>query len=580
MTSACISCMTATAGLDIPKQVPQKGPTGPEGGAVVGLRHGESGDSSWQQFVASLKELQDASKPEDFIQQVFKRAEPETDARGVTSAAQVGSRADGAEKRIEFDEVRSISFPSAAEEAHSSGYKRARGITPLIGMGSPDPTSVDEAHVRPGIRTPRKEKEKEDGIMSAWNQLATPPDQVQGADVLTRQPGTAAANDPMPSQVSANLKPAPVALAGSLDNGTSDHAANEVIHQTSASKNANEDRRTSEKGDVSNASVPRFSEISKEVDGDGDSSAGSTLTKVGPHEIHAGVRELAANPKRDERSITPLRSDAVEQGTPELGSTERQARTTSKSVRSEPKQVVDTGSSRLQAGTDEWKTGNAAGNHAEPAHVAQIASVQVRASEGRHFEAAVMHDPSIASSFGSHKSPQASTPLQIRDPESSGREVFAALDAGSAESTPKWVRAGAHQAEAGYQDPDIGWVSVRAHARADGVHAALVPSSTEAAQSLGGHLSTLSAYLADHHSSVQSVSISAPEAGWNESFLGQGSDQNTTQHGTGNDRSGAGAETESDPSPPVHSLAPANRDGEIVQQAIVPGESRYISVVA
>ena len=108
--------------------------------------------------------------------------------------------------------------------------------------------------------------------------------------------------------------------------------------------------------------------------------------------------------------------------------------------------------------------------------------------------------------------------------------TFAALDAEAAPGTPSWVHAGARRAEAGFQDPDLGWVGVRADLSADGVHAALVPGSAEAAQALGGHLAGLNAYLAEQHAPVQTLTMSSPEAGGGDSAASQGMNQGTGQN--------------------------------------------------
>jgi hypothetical protein len=94
------------------------------------------------------------------------------------------------------------------------------------------------------------------------------------------------------------------------------------------------------------------------------------------------------------------------------------------------------------------------------------------------------------------------------------RETFATLDAEGATGKPTWIHAGAQQAEAGFQDPTLGWVSVRADASGGGVHAELVPGSADAAQALGSHMAGLNAYLAEHHTPVETLTLSAPESGW------------------------------------------------------------------
>ena len=108
------------------------------------------------------------------------------------------------------------------------------------------------------------------------------------------------------------------------------------------------------------------------------------------------------------------------------------------------------------------------------------------------------------------------------------QDTFAALDAGTAVGAPNWVHAGGRQAEAGFEDPALGWVSVRADLSAGGVHAAVVPGSTEAAQALSGHLAGLSAYLSEEHTPVATLTMAAPQNGAAQSDLNQG-----MQHGSG-----------------------------------------------
>ncbi len=95
--------------------------------------------------------------------------------------------------------------------------------------------------------------------------------------------------------------------------------------------------------------------------------------------------------------------------------------------------------------------------------------------------------------------------------ESTAQATFAALDTGSSPGTTTWVHAGTRSAEAGFQDPTLGWVGVRADASGGGVHASLVPGSAEAAVTLGGHLAGLNSYLAEQHTPVDSITLAAPE---------------------------------------------------------------------
>lgn len=91
------------------------------------------------------------------------------------------------------------------------------------------------------------------------------------------------------------------------------------------------------------------------------------------------------------------------------------------------------------------------------------------------------------------------------------KETFAALDSTSEVGKQVWVHAGGQRAEAGFEDPSLGWVGVRAESGGGRVHAEVVPGSSDAAQALSGHMAGLNAYLAEHHTRVETVSVSAPE---------------------------------------------------------------------
>jgi hypothetical protein len=113
------------------------------------------------------------------------------------------------------------------------------------------------------------------------------------------------------------------------------------------------------------------------------------------------------------------------------------------------------------------------------------------------------------------------------------REPFAAMDAGTEVGTPGWIHAGGRTAEAGFQDPALGWVGVRADLSGSNVHAELMPGSAEAAQALSGHLAGLNSYLAEQHTPVATLTLAAPggsgvETGASQS-LQQGAGQNLSQ---------------------------------------------------
>jgi hypothetical protein len=107
-------------------------------------------------------------------------------------------------------------------------------------------------------------------------------------------------------------------------------------------------------------------------------------------------------------------------------------------------------------------------------------------------------------------------------------ETFAALD-GDPSRGPAWLHANAHSAEAGFEDPALGWVSVRAGMAAGGVHAAVVPGTAEAAQSLGAHMAGLNNYLSAQRTPVHTLTLASPGT---DAGPQNGPSQNgTAQHG-------------------------------------------------
>ena len=89
------------------------------------------------------------------------------------------------------------------------------------------------------------------------------------------------------------------------------------------------------------------------------------------------------------------------------------------------------------------------------------------------------------------------------------QETLTALDT-DAGPRASWVHADARSAEAGFSDPALGWVGVRANAGTGGVHASVVPGSAGAAEALGGHMAGLNDYLSRGPNSVATVTLAAP----------------------------------------------------------------------
>ncbi|HEU5457142.1 MAG TPA: hypothetical protein VFU68_00850, partial [Terracidiphilus sp.] len=120
-------------------------------------------------------------------------------------------------------------------------------------------------------------------------------------------------------------------------------------------------------------------------------------------------------------------------------------------------------------------------------------------------------------------------------------DPFATLDASAPANPATWTHAGANTAEAGFQDPSLGWVGVRAQSVAAGaIHASVLPSSSDAAQALSGHLAGLHAYLADHHALTGTVTVARPEssASWSGSGQQPGQNHGHNQGGQGSSQGG------------------------------------------
>ena len=241
------------------------------------------------------------------------------------------------------------------------------------------------------------------------------------------------------------------------------------------------------------------------------------------------------------------------------------------------------------------------------AHVDRLTAHEASLSHGAH--AAATGNPSAAASPGLQSPPVtvggASSPIHtspfspassngLADSASStprapasppGPDAFAQLDQEHTTPLATWIHAGPHRAEAGYLDPSLGWVGVRAQNEAGVLHAAILPGSAEAAQALGQHMAGLNTYLAQHHAGMGPVGMTAPDPLTDGATSGRGNAQNShaqQQSPPDPDRSGSGArpreesrasnpERISTTRPSPLSLEPRMKNG---------GDSLHISVIA
>ena len=137
-------------------------------------------------------------------------------------------------------------------------------------------------------------------------------------------------------------------------------------------------------------------------------------------------------------------------------------------------------------------------------------------------------------------------------------DPFQSLDSPSAPGAPMWTHSTAHQAEAGFEDPALGWVGVRADLSGGAVHASLLPGSEQAAQELGRHMDGLNTYLAEQHTAVDSLVMAAP--------TGRAAAEHGLEHGLGQGmqqelRQGAGQQPGQQPGQGAQPGQPGSQQG-------------------
>jgi hypothetical protein len=173
---------------------------------------------------------------------------------------------------------------------------------------------------------------------------------------------------------------------------------------------------------------------------------------------------------------------------------------------------------------------------------------------------------------------QSHSEAQARTAASSPSETFSALDATHVMPGSTWTHTGARHAEAGYLDPSLGWVGVRAENTGAAVHASILAGSAEAAGALDTHLAGLNSFVAVHHGSGSTVTIASPDQhafGGSLSQSGEGSArQQAGERFAGAEKAAhpanTGASSDRRSEPHFHSHAPASW----------PGAGVHISVVA
>jgi hypothetical protein len=454
-------------------------------------------------------------------------------------------------------------------------------------MSSSELKAPEEAQTRPNSRRARHEEGKDDAGVKPEKSPASPLLDA-GQSALDFNFSTEMLVHPIPVPIPENAKLASTTPSGSslhlrvdnLDNITANRGAREIPLQASTPMPAVQSRVIGEHVEEAKAlaAAPFHGDWPAISDCDLDTSAAvirSTSApsailaeRPGPEPNHLHLNEgLAVSlPNGVKPDIQAMPLNAPEDSLIAL------------STRLEASKKLHSASARLRNESDEI-SGRATESHPVLPRAAQNVSVQVIASDSKHFEMAPIRDPAMALRFESRENSPIAT-AHAGNLRSAEREVFDALDAGGLASSSTWIRTGTRQAEAGFQDPEIGWVTVRASTGANGVHAALVPSSMDAAQSLGSHLSDLSAYLADHHAPVHSVTVSTPEPHGSEQSLGERMDHGAAQGGSHGRQSDSSTDNNPTSGSAPGSVAIIHRSEAIEQPAFAARGGRHISVVA
>ena len=212
---------------------------------------------------------------------------------------------------------------------------------------------------------------------------------------------------------------------------------------------------------------------------------------------------------------------------------------------------------------------------AQPVPTQSVGAVQLQTAAMAARDASATNAAGVARS--SSESSAGSPSAAVEAP--AVRETFASLDAAVSTSAPTWIHASPHQAEAGFKDPALGWVAVRAQTDANGIHATLVPGSADAALSLSTHLAGLHAHLAEHQTPVATLTLAAQDSHWAGSGMGQSAGQNAGQ----GEHSGQQADVRSSASataPAVRSHSAMTADRNDAGSAEMTPGGAYISVMA
>jgi hypothetical protein len=405
-----------------------------------------------------------------------------------------------------------------------------------------------------------------------WGRAATPaapPSLLNGdAPIQQASQSTPASSGPVSSIASGNGKPA-APPAREFSSAASDRvspatpqAGFRADHPAVANQNKITSATTGQRVIAADSGEPAASAETPAGDASGQAVSGQARPKQLNPEISGtgAVPQPKALPQNAKAAIAS--ASTMTSTNPEPGNRKSAHNAQADVVPAAPLQSAEAFSTRSQGPAAEKSTASAAqhaGGDSAPAssHASTAASNVI---------------PSIAPSAAAHAVPvesQDRSGAAVRTstaPASSN--TFSALDAGTPPAT--WLHAGTRHAEAGYLDPALGWVGVRAEITGGTLHAAIVPGSAQAAQTLSGHLSGLNIFLAEHHGESAYVTMAAPDRG-----LGSNAHQQQQQ-----DSAQQNQQTGSSSGRPIHPASQSGSTSRWEPAAGVPTGGGHISVMA
>jgi len=540
--------------------------------------------ANWQRLLTSLEPLKDFTEPLEGLSDTFLSAAANK-AESVVIRSIQGHPGRAPENEAGLAEEARLQFPTAP--ADSSLSRLALRIGPRNATNVSIGGTSGEKSIRQKVQSPDSEVKADDGdvrstrrkslTLLACAQTQAEPPFVTDIPASTIPLAFRADASKIPSYLIAQSD----GLSEGVGTSLSGRAANQVSPQAASPGFAAFGNPAGEPDKEVEESTVALLPANPAATADSDAN----ISAVVPRALHELKTEHADIPASD-RSSTDDNQRFPSGLLQDAGGDATVSSPPGKQNHSHPTALHSAGSSetsqhRMSTASSrkaEATPGNLAGAHASSMHAAHTDSAQPRAFESPIPVADAIRDPSTILRAGLPGRPFQVDPAHQGDSSPAGRDLFAALDSDGASLSSASTR-GTHHAEAGFQDPQMGWVIVRAHAESNGVHASLVPGSADAAQSLAGHLEGLSAYLANH-APVQSLTISPAETRWPEQSPGQPMDHGTAEGSRQERQSGTGADADPSTGQATFASPSVQRKGGIELPAATPREGRYISVVA